>query len=81
MNRNRIEIQDEINALLPEEFRTVNGIPTDPATHKLFYVKRLPAGLASLMAIFVGLACGLRSVPLIIGAAVVWLALDFWAFA
>jgi hypothetical protein len=47
---------DGINALLPEEFHTKNGIPTDPDTHSLFYVSRTKAVLVYWLALGAGIA-------------------------
>lgn len=54
-------IKDRINSLLTSEFHTVNGIPTDPHTHDLFFVSRVKAAIATCASLLAGaaVACGI----------------------
>src|ERR1700739_3638417 len=49
---------DEINNMLDEEFHTSNGIPTDPNTHKLFYVSRVSSTIMWLLGVIGGVLTG-----------------------
>ena len=50
---------DEINNMLPGEFHTKNGIPTDPDTHSLLYVSRNRAIIVQVVTLISGVGAGL----------------------
>ncbi len=53
-----MNIDDEMNAMLSEEFHTKNGIPTDRRTHNLFFVTRTRAVVVWFFGIVGAATCG-----------------------
>jgi hypothetical protein len=76
--------KDFINSLLPKEFHTANGIPTDPQTHSLFFIGRIKAVMAYFIAFGAGIAVTysvMHHHPVVFVAVFVfWTITGFWTF-